>query len=257
MILDASITLHRCGSGPCLVLLHCLGVDRHFWDFVAPLSRELTLVSYDLPGHGETPVPNGPYNIEDLAAQLAGLLKRDGIARAHIVGISLGGLIAQAFAATHPQTVDRLVLIDTTARYTEELRAMWGVRAAGARKDGVASLIDGLLKIWFTPQSIADDTAAVRYVRSALQRSPGEGYALACEALAAADLRPLAGKITAPTLIVCGDDDIPSFLDAARWLTENIHGAQLEWIAKAKHASVIERPDQALALLRNFLFAKS
>ena len=212
MILDTSITLHRRGSGRCLVLLHCLGVDRHFWDFVAPLSRELMLVSYDLPGHGETPVPNGPYNIEDLAAQLAGLLKRDGIARAHIVGISLGGLIAQSFAATHPQTVDRLVLIDTTARYTEELRAMWAVRAAGAREDGVASLIDGLLKIWFTPQSIADDTAAVRYVRSALQRSPGEGYALACEALAAADLRPLAGKIAAPTLIVCGDDDIPSFL---------------------------------------------
>ena len=77
-----------------------------------------------------------------------------------------------------------------------------------------------------TRQSIADDTAAVRYVRSALQRSPGEGYALACEALAAADLRPLAGKITAPTLIVCGDDDIPSFLDAARWLTENIRGAR-------------------------------
>ena len=69
MILDASITLHRRGSGPCLVLLHCLGVDRHFWDFVAPLSRELTLVSYDLPGHGETPVPNSPYSIEDLAAQ--------------------------------------------------------------------------------------------------------------------------------------------------------------------------------------------
>ena len=164
MILDTSITLHRRGSGRCLVLLHCLGVDRHFWDFVAPLSRELTLVSYDLPGHGETPVPNGPYNIEDLAAQLAGLLNRDGIARAHIVGISLGGLIAQAFAATHPQTVDRLVLIDTTARYTEELRAMWAVRAAGARKDGVASLIDGLLKIWFTRPA--------RATRSPARRSP-------------------------------------------------------------------------------------
>ena len=112
MTLDTSITLHRRGSGRCLVLLHCLGVDRHFWDFVAPLSRELTLVSYDLPGHGETPVPNGPYSIEDLAAQLAGLLKRDGIARAHIVGISLGGLIAQAFAATHPQTVDRLAAVN-------------------------------------------------------------------------------------------------------------------------------------------------
>jgi 3-oxoadipate enol-lactonase len=237
------------------LLLHCLGVDRYFWNFTEPLSRELTLISYDLPGHGQTPVPNGPYSIEDLAAQLAGFLKREGIARAHVAGISLGGLIAQAFAATHPDMVERLVLIDTTARYTDELRAMWAVRAAAARQDGVASLIDGLLKIWFTPQSIADDTAAVRYVRSTLQRSSSEGYALACEALAAADLRPLAGKIAASTLVVCGDDDIPSFLDAAGWLTGNIRGARLEWIAKAKHASVIERPDQALALLRNFLLA--
>jgi 3-oxoadipate enol-lactonase len=235
------------------VLLHCLGVDRHLWDFAEPLSRKLTLVSYDLPGHGETPVPQGGYSIEDLAAQLTALLVREGITRAHIAGISLGGLIAQAFAATRPEMVDRLVLVDTTARYTDELRAMWAVRAAGARKDGVASLIDGLLKIWFTPESIAEDTTAVRYVRSALQRSPGEGYALACEALAAADLRPLAAKITASTMVICGDDDIPSFLDAARWLTENIRGARLEWIAKAKHASVIERPEQALALLRRFL----
>lgn len=253
MALDTSIALHRRGSGPSLVLLHCLGVDRHFWDFTELLSRELTLVSYDLPGHGETPVPNGGYSIEDLAVQLAGLLKREGITRAHIGGISLGGLMAQAFAAAYPEMVDRLVLVDTTARYTDELRGMWAVRAAGARKDGVASLVDGLLKIWFTPESVADDTPAVRYVRSALQRSSGEGYALACEALAAADLRPLAGMITAPTLVLCGDDDIPSFLDAARWLTGNIRGARLEWIAKAKHASVIERPEQALALLRGFL----
>jgi 3-oxoadipate enol-lactonase len=149
--------------------------------------------------------------------------------------------------------VDRLVLIDTTPRYTDELHSMWADRAASARSAGVSTLIDGLLKIWFTPVSVAENTAAVRYVRSALQRSPGEGYALACEALAAADLRPLAAKIAAPTLVICGDDDIPSFLDSARWLTANIKGAQLEWIARAKHASVLERPAQALFILRKFL----
>lgn len=251
--LDSSITLHRRGSGPCLVLLHCLGVDRHFWDFADELSHDFTLVTYDLPGHGETSIPKGGYSIEDLSAQLAGLLERHHIARAHVAGISLGGLIAQAFAATEPDRVDRLVLIDTTPRYTDELRAMWAERAAAAREAGVSTLVDGLLKIWFTPASIAADTNAVRYVKAALRRSPAEGYALACEALAAADLRPLAAQIGAPTMVVCGDDDIPSFLESARWLAANIKGAQLEWIAKAKHASVIERPRQALALLRAFL----
>jgi 3-oxoadipate enol-lactonase len=130
---------------------------------------------------------------------------------------------------------------------------MWAQRAAAARSAGVKTLVDGLLKIWFTPQSVTDNTEAVRYVRAALEKSSGEGYALACEALAAADLRAGAGKITAPTLVICGDDDIPSFLDAARWLESNIKGAQLAWLAKARHASVIERPSEALALMRKFL----
>jgi 3-oxoadipate enol-lactonase len=248
-----SIALVRRGAGPPLVLLHCLGVDHHFWDFAGELARDFTLVSYDLPGHGRSSVPSGAYTIEDLSRQLGELLARHNIARAHVAGISLGGLIAQQFAAANPASVDRLILIDTTPRYTDELRAMWAQRAAAARGDGVSTLIDGLLKIWFTPQSVADNTEAVRYVRGALEKSSGEGYALACEALAAADLRPAAAKITAPTLVICGDDDIPSFLDAARWLEANIKGAQLAWLAKARHASVLERPAEAVALMRDFL----
>jgi 3-oxoadipate enol-lactonase len=248
-----SIALVRRGAGPPLVLLHCLGVDHHFWDFADELARDFTLISYDLPGHGRSPVPSGAYTIEDLARQLGELLARHNIARAHVAGISLGGLIAQQFAATSPASIDRLVLIDTTPRYSDELRAMWAQRAAAARSAGVGTLVDGLLKIWFTPQSVADNTEAVRYVRDALGSSSGEGYALACEALAAADLRPAAAKITAPTLVICGDDDIPSFLDAARWLEANIKGAQLAWLPKARHASVIERPAEAVALMRKFL----
>ena len=118
---------------------------------------------------------------------------------------------------------------------------------------------DGLLKIWFTPQSIADNTAAVRYVRSALRRLPtGEGYALACEALAAADLRPARRqdhRADADRMRRRRHPELPRGGALAHRGT--IHGAQLEWIAKARHASVIERPDHALALLRNFLLAKS
>jgi pimeloyl-ACP methyl ester carboxylesterase len=173
--------------------------------------------------------------------------------RAHIAGISLGGLIAQRLAAAHPAMVDRLILIDTTPRYTDELRTMWAVRAKAARDDGVRALIEGLLPIWFTPEAIAANIAPVRYVRETLARCPGEGYALACEALASADLREDTKRIAAPTLVVCGDADIPSFIDAARWLAENISGAESAWIPRARHASVAERPDQALRLMRDFL----
>jgi 3-oxoadipate enol-lactonase len=255
--LDAdAISLQRRGAGPPVVLLHCLGVDHHFWDFADQLAKDFTLVSYDLPGHGRSPVPDSSYSIEDLSAQLAEVLIRQNIARAHVAGISLGGLIAQHFAASRPEMVDRLILIDTTPRYTDELRAMWAERAATARSAGVKALVDGLLKIWFTSPSIAADTEGVRYVRTTLAQTAGEGYALACEALAAADLRPIAARIKAPTLVICGDDDIPSFLDSARWLASNIKGARLEWIGKAKHASVIERPSEAVAIMRSFLLGQ-
>jgi 3-oxoadipate enol-lactonase len=248
-----SIVLHASGSGSPVVLLHCLGVDHHFWDFASELKGEFRLLRYDLPGHGATPVPDAPYTIEDLSHQLAQILKAAGVAKAHVAGISMGGLIAQHFAAGYAAMVDRLILIDTTPRYTDDLRRMWAVRAKTARNEGVKALVDGLLPIWFSPECIAQNAPAVCYVRDVFARASGEGYALACEALAAADLRAGASSIKAPTLVICGDNDIPSFLDAARWLSDNIAHAQLSWIAGARHASVIEKPQPARELMRAFL----
>src|SRR3954453_17740524 len=108
------------GSGPALVLLHCLGVDHRLWDIAAAgLERDFTLLTYDFPGHGATPVPAAGYGVAELSAQLARLLEREGIDHAHLGGISLGGLVAQHFAATYPDRVDRLLLLDTTPRYTD------------------------------------------------------------------------------------------------------------------------------------------
>lgn len=251
--LDAGgVTLKRMGSGAPLVLLHCLGVDHRFWDFAAPLAEKLMLLRYDLPGHGAAPVPDRPYSIADLSEQLASVLRINDIGRASIAGISLGGLVAQHFAAHHPESVDRVVLIDTTPRYSDEIRGMWTVRAKTARTAGVAAMVPDLLKIWFSEACLARDPAGVRYVRETLQKASGEGYALACEALGAADLRAEAARIEAPTLVVCGENDIPSFLDSARWLAANIEGAKLAWIPQARHASVIERPDEAVRLLGEF-----
>ena len=248
------VMLHRRGQGPPLMLLHCLGVDHRLWDLAcAGLECDFTLLAYDFPGHGEAPVPAGPYGIEQLSAQLETLLRRAGIARASLAGISLGGLVAQDFAARRPDLIDKLVLIDTTPRYTDEMRGMWAQRAAQARQAGVRALIPGLLDIWFTKEFLAGNPEAVRYVRGCFENCSGEGYALACEALAAADLRDGAPRIKAPALVVCGQQDIPSFLDSARWLAANITGARLEWLGPARHCSILEQPDSFRKILREFL----
>ena len=250
----ADVQVTRSGSGQAVVLLHCLGVDHRFWELtVAALADAFELIAYDLPGHGGTPVPTGPYTIGDLADQLAELLDREQVDRAHVVGISLGGLIAQQFAARYPDRVDRLVLVDTTPRYTDELRGMWIRRAQIARASGVGAMADDLLKIWFTAEFIAAAPPALAYVRDSFSRMSGEGYALACEALGAADLEPVLTTIRARTLVVCGDRDIPSFLEAARRVHDAIGESRLEWLSPAAHASVLEQPDAFNCLLRSFL----
>ena len=251
-MLEADVHLIKEGSGKPLILLHCLGVDHHFWDFARPLTQDFTLYRYDLPGHGVSPVPHSAYTIADLADQLASIMEKQAISRAHIGGISLGGLIAQDFAARYPERVDRLALVDTTPCYTDDMRRMWAERASTARSKGVAVMVDALLGIWFSKEAIARNDAGVTYVRETLTRCEGKAYALACEALATADLRTALGTIEARTLVICGDDDIPSFLDAARQLARSISDAKLEWISGTRHASVLEKAAEAVALLRSF-----
>ena len=124
------LRLHRTGSGPSLVLLHGLDETHEAWNGLAPLSDRFTLLSYDLPGHGDSFAPATGFAIEDLSDQLAALLDREGIERTHVAGSSLGGMIAQHFAAAWPGRVDRLVLIDTTPGMSDgrkdELSTMHG-----------------------------------------------------------------------------------------------------------------------------------
>ena len=254
LALDASsLRLHRSGRGAPLVMLHCLGMTHHLWDGLHGLGDRCELISYDLPGHGETELPAGAYGVEDLSAQLHAVMLREGIARAHLMGLSLGGLVAQHFAATWPGMVDHLVLADTTPRYTEEARANWTLRAREAREKGPAALLPMIEKIWFTPGFVAADAPAVQLVRETFRACSGEGYARACEALGAADLRDLAARIAAPTLVICGAEEGIAFKDAATWLAEHIAGARLEWIPAAAHASVLEQPEHVARLLRGFL----
>jgi 3-oxoadipate enol-lactonase len=248
------VAIHRRGTGPAVVLLHCLGVDHRLWDIAAPtLSNSFETLSYDFAGHGASPVPQGEYSIEHLAEQLAEIIRAQSLEKAHVCGISLGGLVAQRFAAHYPELVEKLVLVDTTPCYTAEMQAVWRERATTARQRGVSVMIDHLLQVWFTPAFIAANGPAVSYVRKCFEAASGEGYALACEALAAADLRPILGSIAAPTLVVCGREDLPSFIDAAHLLSREINKAELFWLEPARHASILERPQDFMAALLPFL----
>lgn len=248
------VIVHRRGRGHPLVLLHCLGMDWTFWDVLEPLTDSFELIAYSFPGHHDTPLPKGHYGEAELSAQLLALIEREGIARAHIAGISMGGSLAQHFAGTHPERVDRVILCDCSPRYTDEARANWHVRAAAVRNNGVTSLIPALEKVFFTAESLAENGPDVRHVKEKWAACDREGYALGCEWLSMLDAREQAKRITVPTLIMLGSNEGQPFKDAARWMADNIPGSEgIVEVPNAGHASVRERPAFVLQEFRRFL----
>ncbi|WP_214103556.1 alpha/beta fold hydrolase [Acrocarpospora catenulata] len=220
-----------------LVLLHPLGVDGGFWD-----GMFADALALDLPGHGSAPCLESG-GISGFADAVIDVLAGE---RVHLAGLSLGGLVAQEIAARRPDLVDRLVLVSTVAVYPSFMREMWRERAIIARERGLAELADPMAAMWFTERT---SPAALRVRERFLAMDP-EGYARACEALETADTTAL--TIQAPTLVVCGVDDLSPFTEAARWLHEHIADSELTWL-DGKHAAVLERPREFAEAVRRFL----
>jgi len=231
------------GEGVPLVLLHPLGVDHGFWSPVLPALGTGPVVLVDLPGHGHSPRPDRPYGVADVAVALTRVLRAAGHTREHVVGASLGGLVAQALAAADPSLVDHLVLVDTVAVYPEAQRVVWRDRAqrvaapTDALPDPLPEIADQTVRAWF------DDTAsaAAAATRTALLGVDRLGYALTCTALAGADVRGTTAGIRHPTLVVCGRGDAPAFTDAASWLHAVVPGSRLGWLP-GRHAAPVEHP---------------
>ncbi|HEX3574857.1 MAG TPA: alpha/beta fold hydrolase [Rhodopila sp.] len=247
------IELHRRGKGKPVVMIHCLGQSWRLWDVLDPLMGRNELIAYSLPGHPGTKLPGHQYGVPELTEQLHQVALREDLKKFHLIGISLGGSIAQHFAGTYPDMVDKLVLMDCSPRYDDESRANWPVRAAAARKDGVKSLIPMLMQVFFTEGSREANGPDVRHVHEMFEICDDEGYALACEALATLDAREQTKKISAPTLIMLGSAERQSFKDAAQWMNGTIPGSKVVEVPVAGHASVRERPAFVIEQLRAFL----
>jgi 3-oxoadipate enol-lactonase len=245
--------LHSTGEGPPVLLLHPLGVDRSFWDAVVPALDGFEVLTYDFPGHGETAVPAEPYSVEDLADQARTLLADGGHTHVDVVGVSLGGLVAQRLAADAPDLVRRLVVVDAVAVYPEPLREMWRDRSARAPVEGLAPFLEPTLGLWFTADLLAGGGPVVERFRRDFLAGDPRGYALACRALEQADVTDALDRITAPTLLVCGEDDAPPFTAAARELGERLPDARVVWLSPARHAGVLEQPAQFRDALIGFL----
>ena len=136
-------------GGPVVVLSNSLGTTHRMWDAqLGALEERFRVVRYDTRGHGASPVPDGPYAIDDLADDLVALLDRLGVERAHLVGLSLGGMTAMRVAARDPERVDRLVLLCTGIQLPPA--SSWTDRAATVRAHGSGAVAEAVVQRWFT-----------------------------------------------------------------------------------------------------------
>ncbi len=231
-----------------IVFINSLGTDFRIWDDVArPLASAYRIVRYDKRGHGLSELPGGPALIADYASDLSALLDRLEVSAAVIVGLSIGGLIAQELYRLRPDLVAALALCDTAAKIgTEET---WRQRMEEVARGGIEAIADGVMQRWFTQSFRAwrpDDLAGWRLM---LTRTPKDGYLAACGALMEANLTPECAAIKVPTLCVVGDEDGSTPVAMVRELAGLIGRARFEIIAGAGHLPNIEKADALRALI--------
>jgi 3-oxoadipate enol-lactonase len=245
MTVGSTVEVHHLLEGsedaPVLVLSNSLGTTLGMWDEQAPaLGERFRLLRYDHRGHGGSPVPPGPYKIEDLGRDVLVLLDRLEVERISFCGLSIGGMVGMWLAGEAPERVERLVLCCTSARFAPDT---FDSRARTVRAEGMSAIADAVVERWFTPAFHTSRPDVVEWARRMLLDSPAEGYVACCEAVRDAELSGRLGAISAPTLVIAGADDPAAPPDQAELIRDSIPNADLEVISDAAHLANMEQPE--------------
>ncbi len=246
--------IHFADEGPpaakTIVFSKSLGTEFRIWDEVAkPLAENARTIRYDKRGHGLSELRTGGAALADFASDLAALLDRLNVRKATIVGLSIGGMIAQELYRLRPDLARSLVLCDTAHRIgTVEF---WTSRIDAIETGGLEAIADDVMQRWFTRDYRDNCADSVTGWRAMLTRTPRAGYLSACGAIRDADLTSGAKAIRAPTLCVVGDQDGSTPVALVRELSDLIPAAKFEIIAGAAHIPCIEKP----AVLRGMIEA--
>jgi len=239
-------------GGPSLVFINSLGSDFRIWQAVVPeFTDRFRVVLYDKRGHGLSDAPPAPYTINDHTEDLLALLDHLKIDTTALVGLSVGGMIAQRMAVRVPERVQAVTLCCTAAKIGKP--ELWAQRIAAVENGGIEPIADNVLERWFTPLFRETQPDEVAGWRNMLVRTPAHGYAGTCAAIRDADLRPDAGSIKAPTLCVAGDQDGSTPAEVVKGTADLIPGAGLELIEGAGHIPCVEKPSVLSRLIHQHL----
>lgn len=240
------------GSGPPLLLLHPVGLDNTFWDGVArPLATRRRVVSVDTAGHGASADADRPGRMADRVRDLIQFINEQNLGAVALLGVSFGGMIAQNVALARPDLVSGLVLAGCPGRMPAEARPVILKRGADAETGGMEAVVATTLERWFTQPFMS--TEVVANVRRRLLANKPSNWAAAWEAAAQHDALPRLGALDMPALVIAGENDLATPLDAKRALAAALAHSRLIVLEGAPHMMQIEQPGPFLAAVEDFL----
>lgn len=253
-----SAPIHRRLEGPdgapVVLLLNSLGASAQMWDVVAAaLQGEYRVLRLDYRGHGATPWRAGAFTFDDLVGDVLGVLSDEGIETFHVAGVSLGGMLALALAARHPDRVLSTTPMCCGARLG---RADWVERGRLVRADGVEGLVDVVLPRWFTEQARHSEPGIVARYLDDLRACEPAAYAAFADMLADVDLFPELGRITAPAIVVSAADDVATPPELQEQIAAATPGAQRVIVPEAAHLITAEASSAVAELLHRVLSDK-
>ncbi|MCB1339948.1 MAG: 3-oxoadipate enol-lactonase [Pseudooceanicola sp.] len=237
-------------DGRPVVFANSLGTDLRLWDKVLPLLPQgLRTIRYDKRGHGLSSEPSAPYSMGALVRDLEGLLDHLGVRDCVLVGLSIGGMIAQGLAVKRLDLVRAVVLSNTGAKIgTPE---MWKQRIDAVNANGIESLADAVMERWFSKGFRA--TPELELWRNMLVRQPAAGYAGCSAAISGTDFYSTTAGLRLPALGIAGDEDGSTPPDLVRETVGLIPGSKFHLIRKAGHLPCVEQPEEYAAVLTAFL----
>lgn len=243
------------GQGPVVVLSHALGCHLGMWDEITELLQsDYTVVRYDHRGHGLSEVGQLDFNIEDLADDASRFIQDVVKGPVHFVGLSMGGMVAQALAHRHPDVVNSIVIANSASHYSDEARDQWQTRIEIVRSQGMSAIADGAMQRWFSTEFRTQNPRGIERVkamRNELMRNDPQAYAASCAAVAGIDFRQTNPSIRCNALIISGDRDDATPVAMSEAIADQIAQSQLVSV-DAAHLSATEQPEAFVALLKNF-----
>ncbi len=242
------------GNGETLVFIHAFPLSKRMWEpQIQALSKDYRVITLDLRGHGESDTLLWNFTLEDYAKDIYELLRHLNMQQATFIGLSMGGYILFEFYRFFPNMVNALVLADTRAQAdTEEGKAGRLAMAQTADKGGPEAIADMMIPKLLTANTIEDRVDLIDQIKKMIRSTPPSGIIVDLMAMAARpDSTSLLSQISCPTLLIVGEDDIPTPPSESHYMAERIPQAQLVTIPHAGHLANLEQPvafNQALTV---------